>query len=943
MEGPPFIVSTLVNRDCIAHTLIDTGCLSYGVINSRFAQKHNLQRIRVRPRTMTGYDNTTESVVDEVAAIRIDIDGHVEEVAYFYIVPKLAYDMILGLPWIKRNDVRFAGSKPSLFIRSTWKRVWNRTIRKDRTIECIRVAATTFARLSTSKKRQEVEVFAVTLKDIEKALEVRTRKDPKQEVPRWLQDHLSLFDRTKAKELPPLRGKSADHSIVIEDKDGKPQQVPWGPLYGMSKGELLVLRKTLTELLDKGFIRVSNSPAAAPVLFVRKPGGGLRFCVDYRGLNQITRKDRYPLPLIHETLRNVGKAKWYTKLDVIAAFHKIRITEGDEWKTAFRTRYGLYEWMVTPFGLANAPSTFQKYINWALRDFLDEFCSAYMDDVLIYTDGSKKQHREHVRSVCERLQKAGLQIDIDKCEFEVKSTKYLGFILEAEKGIRMDPEKIKAILDWESPKSVKGVQSFLGFANFYRKFINNFADLTLPMTRLVRKDVAFKWTDEAERSFQKLKQKFVIGPNLVQFDSERPTILETDSSGWCIGGVLMQLVDDVWRPCAFYSKKNNPAECNYEIYDKEMLAIVRCLEEWDADLRSLENFQVRTDHKNLEYFMTARHLTERQMRWSLTLSKFNFTIMYIPGPQNERADALSRREQDLPSSGDDERITFRTMQLIKPEMLEVPRLLLAPAQAQPPDRTEEDLDSQWDQSKRDDATYEAMVKALRDQERVFPSKLEVRVSINDCELNEGGELLFRGRRWVPDNESLRTRIIQSTHDSVIGGHPGREVTSALLSRQFFWPGMLQEVRRFVRNCDKCRSNTAWNTKRQGFLKPLPIPERIWQEISIDFIDKLPLSEGCTSLCVVTDRLSKGVILEACQDMTAETVAELFVRRIYSQHGLPAAIVSDRGTQFTSLLWKRVCQLLNIVRRLSTAFHPETDGSTERMNQNVEKYVRTFGN
>ena len=187
----------------------------------------------------------------------------------------------------------------------------------------------------------------------------------------------------------------------------------------MSRDELLVLRKTLTELLDKGFIRVSNSPAAAPVLFVKKPNRGLRFCVDYRGLNQITKKDRYPLPLIYETLRSISRARWFTKLDVIAAFHKIRIKEGDEWKTAFRTRYGLYEWLVTPFGLANAPSTFQKFINYTLRGYLDEFCSAYVDDILIYTSGNRKQHQDHVRKVLVRLREAGLQLDIDKYEFEV--------------------------------------------------------------------------------------------------------------------------------------------------------------------------------------------------------------------------------------------------------------------------------------------------------------------------------------------------------------------------------------------------------------------------------------------------------------------------------------------------------------------------------------------
>jgi hypothetical protein len=256
----------------------------------------------------------------------------------------------------------------------------------------------------------------------------------------------------------------------------------------MSRDELLVLRKTLTDLLDEGFIRVSNSPAAAPVLFVKKPGGGLRFCVDYQGLNQITKKDRYPLPLIYETLRSISKARWFTKLDVI---DKLRILEGDEWKTAFRTRYGLYEWIVTPFGLANAPSTFQKYVNWALRDYLDEFCSAYVDDILIYTSGTLEEHREHVGKVLDRLREAGLQIDIDKCEFEVKSTKYLGFIIDAGKGLRTDPDKVKAIVEWEAPTSVKGVRGFLGFANFYRQFIKDYSDRVMALTELTHKDRQF--------------------------------------------------------------------------------------------------------------------------------------------------------------------------------------------------------------------------------------------------------------------------------------------------------------------------------------------------------------------------------------------------------------------------------------------------------------------
>lgn len=213
----------------------------------------------------------------------------------------------------------------------------------------------------------------------------------------------------------------------------------------------------------------------------------------------------------------------------------------------------------------------------------------------------------------------------------------------------MDPDKVKAILEWEAPTSVKGVRSFLGFANFYRTFIRDYSGITLPLTQLTHKDRQWQWGEAADQAFTKLKTMFITGPTLLQFDADRETILETDSSGWAVGGVLMQVDEQgLMRPCAFFSKKNDPTKCNYKIYDKVVLAIVRCLEEWQCELRSTREFQIRTDHKNLQYFMTARQLTERQMRWSLLLSKFNFVINYIPGKENERADALSRREQDMP-------------------------------------------------------------------------------------------------------------------------------------------------------------------------------------------------------------------------------------------------------------------------------------------------------
>jgi len=903
---------------------------------------------------ITEFDEPSNSSVNEVVIVQIDINRHQKSKAFFYIVSKLAfYNLILDLSWTKQNKIILNADRAFLMIEFTEIIVWNRKASAESEFNHGMMSATFFTNLIQKKeeKQKKIEVFSASMVDIEKALTSQKKTDLRTILSDHYHEFLDVFDRTMTEKLPPLRGEGTDHQIKLEEVDGKEPKVPWGSLYNMTREKLLVLHKTLTELLNKQFIWVSNSPAAAPVLFVQKPEGELWFCVNYCGLNWITQKDHYPLSLIYETLQNIRQAQWYIKLNVIAAFHKIQIAAEDEWKTVFCMRYRLYEWMMTPFELANASSTFQRYINWALQNFLNEFCSAYVNDILIFINESLHQHRNHVWKILLQLQEVGLQIDIDKCEFEVKSTKYLGFILKVKKGVQMNPQKMKAIMNWQASKSVKNVQSFIGFANFYWKFIKNFSNLIMSMMALVQKNTSFKWTEKANQGFTKLKAMFISAPILVSFDHTCTTVMKTDFSGWCIGETLLQLMNDVWRPCAYYSKKNAPAECNYEIYDKEMLIIIQCLKEWDAELRSVSSFQIHTDHKNLKYFMTVKKLTERQMRWSLVLSQYNFFILYLLNKQNERADALLRQKQNVSMNLSDDRVQHHTTQMIHSEMISKPIQAASMTVADIPvsvliwDQNlfseTTDLKQMWVNAEAEDESYDELCQAICEKQRSFSTVLKVRVFIMKCFLSDEEKLLFCERCWVPSSEPLCTGLIQYTHDSTMAEHSKRDVTDALLSWQFFWLKMLQNVCTFCQNCDKCCMNNSWKDCWQGFLKPLPVLKQIWQKIFINFVVDLLLSEGCTNLLIIMNHLSKEVILEPCKNMTAEWVAQTFVWHFYWAHGLSIAIVSNWGTQFVSSLWKRVCQLLKIIWRMFTAYHLKTDRATEQINQNVELYIHTF--
>ncbi|KAM4063532.1 reverse transcriptase (RNA-dependent DNA polymerase) [Hirsutella rhossiliensis] len=433
----------------------------------------------------------------------------------------------------------------------------------------------------------------------------------------------------------------------------------------MSREELLVLRKTLKDLLDRGFIRASSSAAAAPVLF----------------------RDRYPLPSSRRPCRIWPRLSG-SPLDVVAAFHKIRMAPGHEERL--------------------------------------HFARAYLDDVLIYSSGSKADHEAKVRRVLQALADAGLHLDPAKCEFSVQEVKYLGFIVNAGKGIACDPEKQRAIREWEAPTTVKGVRSFLGFANYYRIFIPDYAKITQSLDALLKKGTAFHWGRAENEAFQELKRRFCESPVLKQWD---PSLLT------------------FWRRIAQATHWEASSEYNYPIHDKEMLAIMRCLDNWNAELRSCGPFTILTDHRNLEYFMTRQKLTERQSRWAAELSQFDFKLEYRPGSEAVVPDALSRREQDKPQGIDDEREQGRMIQLIPDSA--IPSSTRACINAMSSDCSEAstlpkmkvfevaDLQQLWDETVAKDSIFRAAYKAVRDRERAFPPSLGLKIQISECAIDAG--------------------------------------------------------------------------------------------------------------------------------------------------------------------------------------------------------------
>ncbi|GJS53931.1 putative reverse transcriptase domain-containing protein [Tanacetum coccineum] len=669
--------------------------------------------------------------------------------------------------------------------------------------------------------------------------------------------------------------------------------------YRLAPSEMKELSEQLLEHSDKGFIGPSSSPWGAPVLFVKKKDGSFRMCIDYRELNKLTVKNRYPLPRIDDLFDQLQGSSIYSKIDLRSGYHQLRVREQDIPKTAFRTRYGHYEFQVMPFGLTNAPAVFMDLMNRVCKPYLDKFVIVFIDDILIYSK-NEKEHEEHLKAILELLKKEQLYAKFSKCEFWIPKVQFLGHVIDS-RGIHVDPAKIESIKDWASPKTPTEIRQFLGLAGYYRRFIEGFSKIAKSMTKLTQKGIKFDWGEKEENAFQLIKQKLCSALILALPKGSEDFVVYCDASHKGLGAVLMQRE----KVIAYASRQLKVHEKNYTTHDLELGSVVFALKLWRHYLYGTRCI-VFTDHKSLQHILDQKELNMRQRCWLELLSDYDCDIRYHPGKTNVVANALRRKERIEP---------LRVRALVMTIGLDLPkRILEAHIEAQKPENlVNEDVGG--------------IIRRDIPKERLEP--------------RADGTLCLHGRSWLPCYGDLRSVIMHESHKSKYSIHPGLEKMYQDMKKLYWWPNIKADIATYVSKCLTCARVKAEHQRPSGLLVQPEIPEWKWDNITMDFITKLPKSsQGFDTIWVIVDRLTKSAhFLPIRENDPLDKLARLYLNRIVARHGIPASIICDRDGRFTSNFWRSFQKALGTDISMSTAYHPETDGQSERTIQTLEDMLR----
>ena len=760
--------------------------------------------------------------------------------------------------------------------------------------------------------------------------------------------------------LPPER--VVNHTITLV-----PGKLPSkGAIYRLGPEELEAQRQILKQLKDAKWITMTSSPFAAPSILVTKKDDGsgktqYRMVVNYQELNAMTISPEFPLPTIQEILDLLHGAKVFTTIDMEQGFHQIRVDPKDQYKTAFRTCMGQYEYKVMPFGLRGAPGTFQAVMNHMFFDLLGKGVIAYLDDLLVYSPDIPS-HARLLDKVLSTLKKHKMYPKISKCTFGASSIEYLGYKIGAE-GITPSPSKIEAIAIWpEELNNDTQVKQFLGTVNYCRMFMGTrFADIARPLIELTKKGVEFKWTKEHTSAVKALKDKLINYVTLQLPDIKKPYVLKTDASGYAVGAVLEQ----DGKPLGFMSKRMTPTEERYSTYDQELLAVIRALEKWRRLLLTAD-VTVYTDHRALQYLQRIKgdkYVRGRVARWLIFLADFqNLKIKYQAGSNNVAADGLSRnpaygpedkelkKEEDIDTTAAtvDEVLFVATQQEegVNANEARYQRAMIPETQQKNTDKRRIKIGGdQWAQALNNCKIFGDIYKRAREQEGVT---LWDEMNAIKREFKVRGNLLFirlQGlwRICVPSSIQCRQHVLYQCHDHPTAGHMGVHKTYDMLARLYYWPGIRNYTRAYVESCPRCRQAKSISAKPAGLLQSLQIPTRRWANVSLDFITGLPKTKKENdAILTLVDTISKMAhFIPTKTTINAEGVVSLLADRLVRYHGLPNVLISDRDPRFTAEVWDLLCKRFDIKRALSSSWHPETDGQTERVHRTIEQVLRAY--
>ena len=700
-----------------------------------------------------------------------------------------------------------------------------------------------------------------------------------------------------------------------------------------------LVNNQVNDMLERGIIRASNSPWSSPIVLAPKKDGDYRFCVDFRRVNSVTKKDAHPMPRIDEILDQLGGARYFSTLDLASGYWQVPLREEDMEKTAFSVGADHYEFTVMPFGLTNAPATFQRMMGNLLKGI--KGCLVFIDDIIIFSD-TWEQHQRILDEVFRRVRAAGLKIKRDKCQFAQESVKFLGHIVSA-RGTEPDSSKVEAVRDFATPTSLTDVRAFLGLASYYRRFIKNFADIAAPLHDLTKGGQEFSWTSAADQAFNDLKNHLCSAPILSLPDFSLPFTIHTDASDFGLGAVLSQRRGENEKVIAYASRTLTPAERNYSTTEKECLAIVWTVNYWRPYLLGKE-FDIVTDHQSLTWLQGLKEPKGRFARWILALQEYEFQIKHRPGRQHSNADTLSRFPRVTPSlvpdgaADDDLMVGVKATEVCtawsRAEILKA-------QQADPSISTIlQQLSGDNDLPSGGENTEKSEENGERRRYRQLWSQLElVDGVLHRCV--DKGTPSQRLVLIVP--REMRAELLRLAHDVPSSGHMGINRCLERLQRQYYWPGMGAEVQLWIAECEKCNQRKTPCPSRKAPMQSIEVgqPMELW---AMDVLGPLPMTaRGNQYILVMSDHFTKWVEAVPMPNQRAETVAKAFVDEVVTRHGVPTKLLTDQGRNFEADLMKQVLSLLGVQKLRTSPYHPQTDGQVERMNRTLKGILMAYVN